>query len=123
MTEFSARPSVPPRAWRDRVEDIIQAVERVLTYTQSMDSDTFARDQRTIDAVVRNLEVIGEASTHIPADVQERYSDVPWREMRTMRNLLSHAYFTVDTDVVWKTVREDLPGLVASLPKVLGEDE
>ena len=58
---------MPPREWRDRVEDIIQAVERVLTYTQSMDSDAFARDQMMTDAVVRNLQVIGEASTHVPA--------------------------------------------------------
>ena len=88
-----------------------------------MDYDAFACDRKTIDAVVRNLEVIGEASTHVLADVQEQYSDIPWREMRTMRNLLSHAYFIIDTDVVWKTVQEDLPGLIAGLHKVLGEDE
>jgi uncharacterized protein with HEPN domain len=113
---------VPPRAWRERVQDIIEAVERVLAYTNAMDFEAFTRDQKTIDAVVRNLEVIGEASLHVPGEIQERHAAIPWREMRAMRNLLSHAYFVTDSAVVWKTVREDLPVLVHHLREILDSD-
>jgi uncharacterized protein with HEPN domain len=114
---------VPPRVWRERLEDILQAIERVLAYTRGMDFDTFTRDAKTIDAVVRNLEVIGEAAIHVPGEIQERHRAVPWREMRTMRNFLSHAYFGTDVAVVWKTVRDDLPGLVAHVRAILDEDD
>lgn len=113
---------MPRRAWRERVEDILQAVERIRSYTESLNARSFAEDQKTIDAVVRNLEVIGEASSHIPLEIQGRHSEIPWREMRAMRNLLSHAYFGIDAAVVWKTVRDDLPALAAGLKSVLDED-
>jgi uncharacterized protein with HEPN domain len=71
--------------------------------------------------VIRNLEVVGEASGQIPSDVQQRHPSVPWREMRTMRNLLSHAYFNVDAGVVWKTISDDLPALVPTLRRILAE--
>jgi len=103
---------VPRRTWSERVEDIIDAIERINSYVDDLDFDAFRNDQKTVDAVVRNLEVIGEASHHIPESVQRRTTTIPWREMRAMRNLISHAYFTVDVAIVWKTVRDDLPELL-----------
>jgi len=60
-------------------------------------------------AVIRNLEVIGEASSHLPIEVQEQYEDVPWGMMKGVRNILAHEYFGIDLEIVWKTVKEDLP--------------
>ena len=112
---------MPPRPWHERVEDIIAAIERIQTYTASLGFDAFMRDQRTIDAVIRNLEVIGEASGHVPPAVQQRHPSVPWREMRAMRNLLSHAYFVVDVEVVWKTIRDNLPSVVPALRSIVDD--
>jgi uncharacterized protein with HEPN domain len=103
---------VPRRTWPERVEDIIAAIERVDSYIAGLDFEGFRQDQKTVDAVVRNLEVIGEASHHIPDEIQQRNTEIPWREMRAMRNLISHAYFVVDVTVVWKTAKDDLPGLL-----------
>ena len=81
---------MPPRAWRERIEDILAAVYRILEYTAELDEREFTSDPRTIDAVVRNLEVIGEAARHVPDRVRERYPDVPWIDMRDMRNLSAY---------------------------------
>lgn len=113
---------MPPRHWRARVEDILDAIARIQRYTEGMDSDAFAKDQKTIDAVVRNLEIIGEASRHIPNEIQNRYPALPWSEMRSMRNLLSHAYFLVDVGILWKTVRDDLGPIAPSLRQILDEN-
>ena len=87
-----------------------------------MDRVQFHGDQRTIDAVVRNLEIVGEAARQIPEDIQRRYPTVPWREMQSMRNLLSHAYFLIDLDVIWKTVQDDLPAIRPVLQRILDEN-
>jgi len=113
---------VPPRPWRQRIEDILGAIERIETYIRGMTFDSFSADQRTIDAVVRNLEIVGEASRHIPDEVVARYASLPWAEMRAMRNILSHAYFLVDIDIVWKTIRDDLPGIEPMLRQMLEEN-
>jgi uncharacterized protein with HEPN domain len=84
-----------------------------------MSYEAFLGNRLVIDAVVRNLEVIGEAARHIPDDVQTRFPDVPWVEMKGMRNILIHEYFGVSLEIVWKTVRENLPPVEPMLRKVL----
>ncbi len=79
------------------------------------------KDQKTIDAVIRNFEVIGEAATHVPDDVQRLFVDVPWGKMKGIRNLLIHEYFGVDAEVLWRTIHDDLPGLKNDLTNVLDE--
>jgi uncharacterized protein with HEPN domain len=83
--------------------------------------DQFCLDRRTVDAVVRNFEVIGEAARHIPPRVEARHLQVPWHQMRTMRNELIHNYPGVDTAIVWDAVQTDLPPLVTLLAVL--EDE
>ena len=114
---------MPRRTWVERVEDIVSAIERIGEYTEALDFAAFAQDHKTIDAVVRNLEVIGEASHHVPEEIRQQSAEIPWREMRAMRNLISHAYFTVDVAVVWKTVRDDLPGLLPLFRSLLRQGE
>jgi len=106
---------MPPRDWVFRIEDILRAVESIRAYTDDMDFESFARDRRTVDAVVRNLTVIGEASAHIPAAVCRAHPELPWGDMRAMRNLVVHEYFGVSDRIIWNTIRDDLPPLVEPL--------
>ena len=105
------RPSVSTRSWKLRIEDILEAVERIERYTEGLRYDQWQTDQKTIDAVIRNIEVIGEAAKHVPPDVQKMFPEIPWGKMKGIRNILIHEYFGVDIEVLWKTAMEDLPGL------------
>jgi uncharacterized protein with HEPN domain len=100
---------MPSRSWEFRIDDIIEAIDKIERYTHGIDFASWQNDEKTVDAVIRNLEVIGEASSHLPSEVQEQYEDVPWDMMKGIRNILAHEYFGVDLEIVWKTVKEDLP--------------
>jgi uncharacterized protein with HEPN domain len=103
-----------------RVEDILEAIERVQRYTADLDLQIFLSDQKTIDAVARCFGIIGEAARHVPDEIITAHPAVPWADMRAMRNILVHAYFDVTTETLWKTAREDLPGLVELLRGIVG---
>lgn len=102
---------MPPRDWRIRITDILEAIARIELYVLDLSFEEFERDTRTFDAVLRNLTIIGEASRHIPNEIQSRYPDVPWREMQAMRNLVVHEYHGVSTHIIWKTAKDNLPPL------------
>lgn len=110
------------RDWKLRIEDILEAIERIEQYTAGYGFEQWQQDQKTIDAVIRNFEIIGEAAKHVPSHVQTLFPDVPWGKMKGIRNLLIHEYFGVDAEVIWKTVQEDLPGLESHLVKILDFD-
>ena len=84
-----------------------------------MDMDCFLRDRKTCDALVRNLEIIGEAARNVPDSVKARHQQVPWKRAREMRNVLAHVYFGVNLRMVWQTIQEDLPPLKTQLNDVL----
>lgn len=108
-----------PRDWKFRLEDITEALDRIFEYVQEMDYENWLKDRKTIDAVVRNLEIIGEAAANMPENIQEQFADIPWGKMKGMRNILVHEYFGLDNQVLWKTVQEDLPPLKQALEKLL----
>ena len=110
---------MPPRRWDIRIRDILAAIEKIHQYTEDMDLEAFRGDPKTIDAVVRNLEIIGEAARHLPDEIVGKHSEIPWREMRDMRNLLSHEYFGVNRNIVWETIQTDLPAIVPFLRDLL----
>lgn len=114
---------MPPREWKLRVDDILECIGAVASYTAGMAYHEFVADRRTADAVLRNITVIGEAATHIPEEIRAHYPDVPWKAMRAMRNLVVHAYFGVSLKVVWETARHDLPDLADVLRGVLQKEE
>ena len=114
---------MPPRDWAFRVTDVLRAVEAVRYYVDGMDVDAFAKDQRTVDAVVRNLIIIGEVATHMPSAIVRAHPEIPWSDMSAMRNFVVHEYFGVSNRVIWDTVQEDLPSLVAPLQALLHSEE
>jgi uncharacterized protein with HEPN domain len=107
------------RSWRERVQDILDAIAEIQGFTNGLDFVTFRDDLKTIRAVEMNFIVIGEAAAAIPDEIQEQYPIIPWHLMRGMRNRLVHAYFMVDRQIMWETVQHDLPPLVNQLEQLL----
>ncbi len=93
------------------LDDILESIELIQKYTVSLTEEEFGDNVAVQDAVLRRLEIIGEASNHLPEDVRQEYSNVPWKKVVGMRNLISHEYFAADIEVVWDTVKIDLPKL------------
>jgi uncharacterized protein with HEPN domain len=108
------------RDWRLYADDIVEACGKIRRFIAGMDYDTFAADERTRDAVVRNLEVIGEAAKHLPDEVTRKAPQIPWRLICGMRDVLAHAYFVLSVKVVWDTATtqiEQLETAVRALAK------
>ena len=106
----------------DYLGHILEAIDNIHEYTAGFTRETFLSDRKTQDAVLRNLEVIGEASNNVVkhhSAFAVTHADVPWRVAYEMRNALSHGYFTVDHTIVWQTIQSDLPPLRAQITKLL----
>ena len=105
----------------DYLGHILKAIERINRYTADMDAVSFLNSELVQDAVIRNIEIIGEASNNVlrvaPAFAAQ-HDDIPWQVMYTMRNRVSHGYDKVDLEIVWKTIEGDLPGLHAQITRV-----
>lgn len=84
-------------------------MDKIERYTEDLTYETFVKNELVVDAVIRNLEIIGEASRNIPEDVRDRYSDVPWERMIALRNIAAHEYFRVDLAIIWEIITENLP--------------
>jgi uncharacterized protein with HEPN domain len=110
---------VSPRNWRFRLEDMDEALEAISEYVGDMDFAAWMDDRKTVDAVIRNLEIIGVTAAHIPDDIQEQHPEIPWYQMKAMRNILAHEYFEVDRNVLWQTIQEDIPPLKTKIKKML----
>ncbi len=109
------------RNYIDFLEDISEGIAKVEKFIHGATFEQFAKDDKTIFAVIRALEIIGEAAKSIPSEVKEIHTDIPWRELAGMRDKLIHQYFGVDVRVVWKTVKEDLPKLKQKLNTILNQ--
>jgi uncharacterized protein with HEPN domain len=105
----------------DYLEDISNAILDIRSFVQDMSAEAFMADKKTVNAVVRSLEVIGEATGKIPKDSRIRYADIPWDEIIGMRNRLLHEYFGVDLDIVWQTIQDDLAPLETAIRTMLNE--
>jgi uncharacterized protein with HEPN domain len=83
---------------------MVEAIRRVREYTDGLTRESFLRDQKTIDAVVRNLEVLGEAAKHVPEEVRSRHDSIAWKKIAGLRDVLAHDYFGIDEDILWDVV-------------------
>lgn len=99
------------REYGDYIEDIVDAMDKAMQFTENMDYSDFIHDDKTIFAVIRALEIIGEAVKKIPEDVRVKYPEIPWKRIAGMRDKVIHEYFGVKLEVVWMTVKEEIPTL------------
>lgn len=109
------------RDFLDYLADILDAMEKVGRFTQGITFEEFSADDRTNFAVVRALEIIGEATKNIPTQIREKYPEVPWKHMAATRDKIIHEYIGVDLAIVWKTVKEEVPAVRPVIEKVLQE--
>ena len=103
------------REWRFYIGDMVRFAKKARFYSAGLTQDEFVDNSLVYDATLRNLELIGEAATHVPAQVRARYPHIPWRLVIATRNRLIHAYLGIDDDTVWSIVQTDLPGLIEML--------
>jgi len=90
-------------------EDIILAMKRIAEYIEGLSFVRFKKDYKTVDAVIRNFEIIGEAAKKIPVEIKDKYPEVPWAEMYLLRNKVSHEYFGIDYEIIWDVASNYLP--------------
>lgn len=107
------------RSVRLYLEDIKQSIVKIQKYTFNVSLASFLKDEKSVDAVVRNLSVIGEAAGKIPVEFKSDNQEIAWKEIAGMRNKIIHDYFGVDLEILWKTIKEDLPVLKKQIAKLL----
>ena len=107
------------RKYGDYIEDIIDSINKIQKFIRGVTYQRFVKDEKTIYAVIRAVEVIGEAAKNIPHSLRKKYPDIPWKDMAGMRDKLIHEYFGVKLDIVWNTVKNELPSLRDKFMKVL----
>ena len=104
------------------LQDIIDSINRIETYTEGVEYDSFCSNQMMIDAVIRNLEIIGEATGNVPEEVRSIYPEIPWKKMVGLRNFLIHEYFGVDESIVWEVVTTNLKDIKPLVLKAVQEE-
>ena len=115
--------STSQRNWLLYIHDMINFAKKALAYTQGMEQQHFETNSLIYDATLRNLELIGEAATHVPDNIREKYSTIPWRMIIASRNRLIHAYLGIDNDTVWSIIKEDIPELIEALEEIVADFE
>lgn len=105
------------------LEDILTAMNRIAEYIEGYSFGDFKRDNKTVDAVIRNFEIIGEASRNLPNEIKEQYPDIPWSEMYLLRNKVSHEYFGVDYEIIWDVASIYLPENKNQIEEILKKEK
>lgn len=102
------------------LEDILISIEKIEKYTKDIKSiDNFANNEIVVDAVLRNLEIIGEAARNLSEEIYKKYADIPWKNIIGLRNVVIHGYFVVDLEIIWKIIREQLPILKDKIKAIM----
>ena len=105
------------------LEDIQTAMNRIAEYIEGFDFTSFKQDYKTVDAVIRNFEIIGEASRKLPKEIKEKYKEIPWEEMYLLRNKVSHEYFGVDYEIIWDVANNYLPENKSQIDGILKHEQ
>jgi uncharacterized protein with HEPN domain len=106
------------REWRFYLSDMLGFSEKVIAYTDGLDQAVFIASSLNYDATVRNLELTGEAATHIPQLIRDTNPQIPWRHIIATRNRLIHGYLGIDNDTLWSIIQDDIPTLITELRKL-----
>jgi len=109
------------REYKIFLKDILESMKLIEEYVDGLDFEEFKKDQKTVDAVVRNLEIIGEATKRIPQNVKDNFSNIPWKEMTKMRDKMIHGYFTIVHEILWETAIHDIPETKPLIKQMLKE--
>jgi len=109
------------RTYRLFIEDIRDSIEKIERYIEGFSYKEFVENEMVVDAVVRNLEVIGEASRNIPKEIQEKYSSISWKRMIGLRNIMIHGYFGIDLSIIWEIITRNLPETKPMIVEMLKE--
>lgn len=110
---------MPSRDWQNIVRDVLAAIAEIQEFTNEITFDEFQSDRKTIRAVLYNLAIIGEAVRSIAPELKASHPEIPWDDVRGMRNIVIHEYFQVNLSIIWQTVQEDLVSLEASLLQLI----
>jgi len=110
------------RNWNLFIEDVLESIELMENYIANMNFEDFKRDRKTVDAVVRNFEIIGEASRNIPDEIKNKYQDVDWKGIIGLRNRIAHEYFGVSLAIVWHILKQELPPLKEKMKQILEKE-
>ena len=111
------------REWRFYLDDMVEFAGKVLEYTEGLDQDGFVHNGLTYDATLRNLELIGEAATHVPHEIRDAHPEIPWRMIIATRNRLIHGYLGIDDDTLWSIIQDDVTELLPLLEAIKTEFE
>jgi uncharacterized protein with HEPN domain len=110
---------MPDRRDSDFLADILEAIRRAGAYVDDMDYEAFVEDTKTQDAVIRTIEIIGEATKRLSTELRDAHTDIPWKSMAGMRDKLIHDYFGVNIDIVWQIAVSELPGLASQIEQIM----
>ena len=105
------------------LNDIRQAIDRIEQYIKNLSFDDFSDDQKSVDAVVRNLEIIGEAANRLPDEFKEKYSEVEWHKVVGLRHRIVHEYFGIDIEIIWQILHKDLPELKQKIIQIISTEK
>ena len=109
------------REYKLFIQDIKECIEQIDEFLGNMTLEEFKADEKTSSAVVRKIEIIGEATKNVPKEIRQKYKELPWSDVARMRDKIIHSYFIVDYEVVWKTIKERLPEIKPRIDTILKE--
>ncbi len=109
------------RTYIDYIEDILTSIQEIEEFVKGMSFDDFVKDKKTVNAVIRSLEVMGEAVKKIPKEIRDKYPDIPWKYIAGMRDKLIHEYHGVDLTIVWEVIEKEIPPLKPKFKEILDE--
>jgi uncharacterized protein with HEPN domain len=110
---------VPSRSFENRIRDILEAIVEIERFTEGITFEEFQQAQITVKAVLYNMAIIGEAANSLMPDIEEIYPEIPWIDVRGMRNVVIHEYFQVNLVIIWQTIKEDLVPLASTLAQLI----
>ena len=105
------------------LEDILISMKRIIEYIGDKDFEEFRENNMVVDEVVRNFEIIGEATNNLPDEVKDRHSEIPWRKMYGIRNVVSHEYFGIDYEMIWEIAKKNLPNNIREIERIIDEEK